>query len=82
MSPSDIFDSIYLMTLPDIFAFPLFVLRFLFYVYSFLKQREYNINVATGEKGYYTFSNILIYVLIITIEDRKNVFNVIQMEKS
>lgn len=72
MSPSDIFDFIYLMTLPDIFAFP----------YSFLKQREYNINVATGEKGYYTFSNILIYVLIITIEDRKNVFNVIQMEKS
>lgn len=72
MSPSDIFDSIYLMTLLDIFVF----------LYSFLKQREYNINVATGKKGYYTFSNILIYVLIITIEDRKNVFNVIQMEKS
>lgn len=72
MTPSDIFDSIYLMTLLDIYVFP----------YSFLKQREYNINVAAGEKGYYTFSNILIYVLIITIEDRKNVFNVNQMEKS
>lgn len=72
MTPSDIFYSIYLMTLLDIFVFP----------YSFLKQQEYNINIATGEEGYYTFSNILIYVLIITIEDRKNVFNVNQMEKS
>lgn len=60
------------MTLLDISVFS----------YSFLKQREYNINIATEEEGYYTFSNILIYVLIITIEDRKNVFNVNQMEKS
>lgn len=69
MTPSDVFDSIYIMTLLDIFVFP----------YSFLKQREYNINIATGEKGHYTFSNILIYVLIITSE---NVFNVNEMEKS